>query len=144
MFYDMDEMIAEQKKLLQQRAIIDERLSIIEGLIALKRRLDNTPPVYIDENTLKFFGAQKTQKRPRNILPPSTIVANVRELLIEIGRPMTRRELLKELEKRSVPIIGKDRAKVVGTMIWRAKEPDGTPSFINTEQGYWPSDIPLP
>jgi len=77
-------------------------------------------------------------------LPPSTIVAKVRELLLEIGKPMTRRELLKELEKRNIPIIGKDRAKVVGTMIWRAKEPDGSSSFINTEQGYWPSDTPLP
>gem|GEM_PF-6255366 len=144
MAHDIDRMVTERKRLLKQKAIIEERLSIIEGILALNKKLENAPAVYFGDNFSEFSIVGRGRKRPRGVLPPSEIVTNVRELLIEAGRPMNRRELLKELERRNIPVIGKDRAKVVGTIVWRAKEPDGSPSFINTEKGYWPSDIPLP
>jgi hypothetical protein len=60
-----------------------------------------------------------------------------RRILLEHGKPMTRSELLKALEERDVFLAGEDKAKYLGTIMWRMKE-----AFVNLDgHGYWPSDM---
>src|SRR5438067_7182180 len=56
----------------------------------------------------------------------------------EIGRPMTRTQILDWLERNGTPLQGTDASKNAGTKLWRAKE-----KFINLRgSGYWFRDRP--
>ena len=76
-------------------------------------------------------------RRQRNLLPPARLAEICREIIIETGRPMTRSELLHELQERGIPMVGGDPSKVLGTILWRAGKFDNIKG-----QGYWPSDMP--
>lgn len=139
------DILEERNRLLRQRALIDERLRLIEELISLKQRLFGGAGFEAHTETqLEMEVPGKEGARQRNVLSPSTITSAVRDVLLEAGSPLKRGALLRELDKRAIPVIGTDRAKVLGTMIWRAKTPAGEPAFINTPKGYWPADVPLP
>jgi hypothetical protein len=68
------------------------------------------------------------------------VVAEVVEMiLVESRRPLTRGELAKELEARGVRLPAKDKAKYVGTILWRQSE-----RFENDGDGYWLKGQPRP
>ena len=52
----------------------------------------------------------------------------LRDVLVQAGRPMTRGELVKALDKRDIAIGGGDPRKNMGTIIWRLKD-----RFVNIE-----------
>lgn len=67
------------------------------------------------------------------------IMTEIRRLVVGEGRPMTRSELLRQLENKGYVIDGGDRSKVLGTNIWRSGH------FTHLDgRGYWPKDIPIP
>jgi hypothetical protein len=67
------------------------------------------------------------------------IVAEVRRIVINEGRPMNRSELVRRLEAAGYVLDGRDKSKVLGTNIWRSDK------FFHIDgQGYWPKDIPRP
>ncbi|MCC6479423.1 hypothetical protein [Sphingorhabdus sp.] len=69
----------------------------------------------------------------------SEILSEVRRIIVGEGRPMSRGELVRRLEAEGYVLDGRDKAKVLGTNIWRSEQ------FMHVEgQGYWPGDIPLP
>ncbi|WP_208110879.1 hypothetical protein [Aquamicrobium defluvii] len=139
---NFDDILNEREALLRQRADIDRRLRLIEDFIKLSQKLRVSPEV-----TQDLFSPTEPARgsaRERNVLSPATITGYVRQVLIEAGRPLKRGAILRELDLRDVPIVGGDRAKVLGTMIWRARRDDGEPAFENTPKGYWPSDLPMP
>jgi hypothetical protein len=62
-----------------------------------------------------------------------------RRIIIGEGRPLSRSELLRRLESIGYLVDGRDKAKVLGTNIWRSQK------FHHLEgRGYWPKDVPLP
>ena len=67
---------------------------------------------------------------PRRLLRPHLL-----ELFREIGHPLTRGQLLKELDARGIPVGGTyNRSKNMGTIMWRLRE-----DFISLDGfGYWP------
>lgn len=138
---NLQDFLGERETLLRQRAEIDKRLRLIDELISLSAKLLEGSP---SQDLFADLPPEKTERRERNILSPSTITDYVRQVLIEHGAPLKRGRILRELDKRDVPVVGGDRAKVLGTMIWRARRADGAAAFLNTEKGYWPSDYPLP
>jgi len=71
--------------------------------------------------------------------PSRDVAAKVAyEILLENGEPMTRTELVEAFDKRGNPIAGTDRAKNMGTIMWRLND-----KFVNIEgYGYWPKDVP--
>ncbi|MDZ5450859.1 hypothetical protein [Labrys sp. ZIDIC5] len=72
-------------------------------------------------------------------LSPDAILAACREVLVDARRPMTRGELVRALEARGHVLGGKDKAKNVGTILWRHRD-----KFIQIpELGYWPADVEL-
>ena len=69
----------------------------------------------------------------------SEIMSEIRKMVVGTGRPMTRSELLRQLEANGFVIDGGDRSKVLGTNIWRSRQ------FVHLDgRGYWPKDIPVP
>jgi reverse gyrase len=71
---------------------------------------------------------------------PSDIARIMERIIRDIGRPMTRGEIVDALERRDVGIPAQDKKRYVGTIAWRHK---GT--FENIEgKGYWVRDEKSP
>ena len=67
------------------------------------------------------------------------VMEEARRLILEARRPLKRGELVRLLERDGLPIEGTDKAKVLGTNLWRSGQ------FEQIEgQGYWPKDVPRP
>jgi hypothetical protein len=67
------------------------------------------------------------------------MLKEVRRQIIGQGAPLTRSELVKKLESVGYLVDGRDKAKVLGTNIWRSGK------FHHIEgRGYWPNDVPMP
>lgn len=89
------------------------------------------------------------EEQPSLDLGPSSVKARsayvlrlmeeARRLILEARRPLKRGELVKLLERDGLPVEGTDKAKVLGTNLWRSgqfEQIDGA--------GYWPKDLPRP
>lgn len=67
------------------------------------------------------------------------VIEEARRLILEARKPLKRGELVRLLERDGLPIEGTDKAKVLGTNLWRSGQ------FEQIEgQGYWPKDLPRP
>jgi len=89
------------------------------------------------DSALTRLGAPK---RERGLLPPRDIALAARDALLAANRPMDRGELVAELEKRGIPLAGKDKNKNLGTIIWRHPE-----LFVRVGNlGYWVKDVEIP
>lgn len=63
---------------------------------------------------------------------------HLRKAILEAGRPLTRTELVRAMDERRIPVGGTDRAKNMGTMMWRLND-----DFVSLEGlGYWPRNEP--
>jgi hypothetical protein len=81
----------------------------------------------------------KEPKRSRGTVPPSNIAATVRLILSEAKRPMKRGQLVAELERREIPLAGKDKNKNLGTILWRHSN-----EFVHLPKlGYWLRDVAI-
>ena len=67
---------------------------------------------------------------------PAEIVAAAKELMAEHRRPLSRSRLVKLLTEKGLKLPGKDKAKNVGTVIWRSKQFDNLAGY-----GYWPKSF---
>lgn len=79
-------------------------------------------------------------KRGPNGSPADEIVDAAKKALRDNDRPMTRYELVDAVEKAGLTVGGVDKARNMGTILWRSKQ------FKNAGDGYWPADDdpPLP
>lgn len=69
----------------------------------------------------------------------SRLMDEARRLIMEARRPLKRGELVRLLERDGLPVEGTDKAKVLGTNLWRSGQ------FEQIEgEGYWPKDVPRP
>jgi hypothetical protein len=67
------------------------------------------------------------------------LVEEAKRIILEAGRPLKRGELVRLLEREGLPVEGTDKAKVLGTNLWRSGK------FEQIEgEGYWPRDVPRP
>lgn len=77
---------------------------------------------------------------PRTQHPRAEMVPLIRNALVEVGRPLVRSALLRELGERGITIGGAVPTRNLGTLMWRLRE-----HFVNIEgRGYWPSGIEVP
>jgi reverse gyrase len=90
----------------------------------------NSLPVDNVDNSVQ---AERTGPRP-------TEIADMMERMIrEVGRPMTRGEIVKAFDMRDFEIPAKDKSRYLGTIAWRNKG-----KFINVNGlGYWLRNVPL-
>lgn len=85
-----------------------------------------------------------TDLKPGNVLirhkrgQPDDFANIMARVISDIGRPLTRSELVAEMEKRDVEIPSEDKERYLGTILWRHRE-----RFVNFPRvGYWLSDRP--
>jgi hypothetical protein len=70
---------------------------------------------------------------------PTELVRIMERLIREVGRPMTRGEIVDALNRRDVEIPAKDKSRYLGTIAWRNKH-----TFIHIEgRGYWVRDAKM-
>lgn len=131
----------EIKKIMEKRELLRQELEKIDNFLDLYRELTGTeavrsePPVSGSVEPPKSHG----RKRTSGTAKPSDVGPMARRILLEHGKPMTRSELLNALEERDVVLAGDDKAKYLGTILWRMKE-----AFVNLDgYGYWPRDKPF-
>jgi hypothetical protein len=80
------------------------------------------------------------RKVRRRVGRPGDVAEHMERIIRDVGRPMTRGEIVAAFEARDIPIPFEDKARYVGTIAWRHK---GT--FVNIEgEGYWLRDGPPP
>lgn len=80
------------------------------------------------------------QRRIRNKMRPNHVADLMQRIIREVGRPMTRGELVEAFERRDVQIPFADKGRYIGTIAWRHKG-----MFRNIEgRGYWLPEISLP
>jgi hypothetical protein len=132
----------EIKKIMEKRELLRQELEKIDNFLDLYRELTGTEAVR-SEPSAATDSAEPPKSHGRKRTPgtakPSDVGPMARRILLDNGKPMTRSELLKALEERDVVLAGEDKAKYLGTILWRMKE-----AFINLEGfGYWPKDKPF-
>ena len=70
------------------------------------------------------------------------IVGEVETLLAEVGRPMSRTEIVKGLKAKGVKVNGEDPARNIAAVLWRAQEQHKTLVDNLKGHGYWLMDRP--
>lgn len=132
----MDDAVANA---LKKKAKLEKQLAEIEQFLAMHRRLSggsrNADSSGKAPSELPTRVA--TLHRPTR---PAAIVSAMERILKHAGKPMTRGELAEACEKDGVEIPSADKARYVGTLLWRANA-----RFENYEgQGYWLKGVPIP
>lgn len=130
-------------RLLKRRAELAAEMKKLDDAIETLSQLTD---VFADEPASRSaldddqLSAQGEVSRERSILPPEEIARLAREVLLDNKRPLKRGALVRAMEAKSVPLVGKDKAKNLGTILWRFNG-----DFVSLKSlGYWPRDIALP
>ena len=142
----LEQLIATRTRVDQERFSTEKRLVEIRDYL---KKIDDAIVAIRAANDRNLASGQDIapppkHRRKRNTVPPREIGVHARQFLVEAGKPMKRGALLRVFDAKGVPVTGGDRAKVLGTVLWRLRKDNGQPEFINTENGYWPADIPVP
>lgn len=83
--------------------------------------------------------SEKVPMSRRRGAKPDEIAHTVQRIIGEVGKPMTRGQLVQALERRDVQLQAADKARYIGTIVWRHKS-----IFVNIEgRGYWLRGMPL-
>ena len=130
----------EIKKIIEKRDQLRQELQKIDNFLELYRDLTGTELVQTEPSG-KLANVDNFRRRGRKRTPgtvsPSDLGPMIRRILLEHGKPMTRSELLRALEGRDVKLAGEDKARYLGTIMWRMRE-----AFVNIDgYGYWPKDV---
>lgn len=129
---------ARRGELMLEVGRIDELLarhrSLAAEMAAILSGPDATP------RARKRATSQETDGRKRgpNGGRPDAIVAFAKAAIIEAGRPLTRSDLIPLIEAQGELVGGTDKARNLGTILWRSKR------FNSTGEGYWPQDVERP
>lgn len=126
------------KKAVEEREKLQERLDKLNLFIEMAQSLNEEPASVKQDFSKNIVTAQsRIESRPMRLRVPSDYIVNaVKRILRRSGRPMTRFELVDELQRMNIEINGVDKAKNLGTILWRS------PQFISTDEGYWLADRP--
>lgn len=92
------------------------------------------------DKTNRFSNSLSKTDRPsveKEATKPADIAASARDILLQAGHPLNRGELAKALEEAGLVLGASDKAKYVGTIMWRHRD-----LYRQIEgQGYWPIDV---
>lgn len=115
---------------MKRRAELRQQLEEIEQFLKLYEKFAGPQPA---EKPLKAG----SDERPET-LSGMDLVPHIRRLILDVGRPQSRGDVVKALAARGIHVGGQEPATNIGTVMWRAKE-----AFINLKPlGYWPRDVP--
>jgi|SRR5690348_1167732 len=124
-------------KLLKRREELRIESEALENLISAYTSLSRLKGADVEAPQLDLWKIRNSRKAKSAYV--GELLAEVRRLIISEGRPLNRGDLVRRLEAAGYLIDGSDKAKVLGTNIWRSEK------FDHIEgQGYWPRDIERP
>ena len=129
---------ARRAELMTEVARIDDLLNRHKSLAAeIAAALNGGIESQIKPSARKRTAPQDTGNRKRgpNGARPEEIAAAANAALREAGRPLTRFELIPLVEAQGCIIGGTDKARNLGTILWRSKQ------FESTGDGYWPLGV---
>lgn len=111
-----------------QKHLIEERLKHLEDAIRVITHIESP------SDAAQIQSAERqTWRSARGAIPPIEIANVTKTVLLAAKRPMKRGELVKALEAKGVLLLGKDKNKNLGTILWRYSD---TFEHIN-KLGYW-------
>ncbi|MCE4226771.1 hypothetical protein HCU64_23805 [Methylobacterium sp. C25] len=126
-------------EVLQRRRELQEELRVLNEIIHGYERLKELRSGNA-ARTVEASSDDKPRLRERNVYSPRQLANFARAEILKRGRPMTRGELLDAFESEGIPLAGRDKARNLGTIMWRFRE-----EFENVPgRGYWPKDVPNP
>lgn len=124
-------------KLLKRREELRIESEALENLISAYTSLSRLTGTDVEAPQLDLWKIRNSRKAKSAYI--GELLSEVRRLIISEGRPLNRGDLVRRLEAAGHLIDGSDKAKVLGTNLWRSKK------FDHIEgQGYWPRDIERP
>ena len=130
-----EEILAKALKRRAELALESEALDrLIETYTSLlKARAEEPAPV----DQLDLW--RGSTRRSLHSAQVAEMMDEVRRIILNENRPLKRGQLARKLIARGFQIVGTDKAKVLGTNMWRSGK------FIRVEgEGYWPADVPPP
>lgn len=123
-------------KALKRQDELRVEFEALQNLVSHYQRHLSAPPADEQPSLDLRLGATSLKARSAYV---ARLVDEVRRLIVDAGRPLKRGELVRLLERQGLPVEGTDKAKVLGTNLWRSGK------FEQIEgQGYWPRDLPMP
>jgi hypothetical protein len=125
----LSKALKRREELRLESEALDNLIRAYSGLMHLET--EPSPP------QLNLWQAQKSRRNRAAYV--ADLMGEIRRMIVAEGKPLTRSELLRRLEAQGHVIEGGDKAKVLGTNIWRS----GLFRHVNG-QGYWPKDVTLP
>jgi hypothetical protein len=131
----MDELLL---KALQRIDALEAELTVLRSFVDSYRRTVAHREVPAESPDLMGLmqSGQATKKQRSEFW--KMVISEAKNIIIQFGRPMTRGELADIIEKKGIPLPGKDKVKVFGTNLWRSGE------FLHFEgRGYWPKEHSL-
>lgn len=133
---------------ISRRATLLEEIDKLDKLIELWRWWQGSglaTPDASPENNDSAVGSASSSKGGtegdrETHASPAEVSREVLAVLVAAERPLKRGALLSALSKRGVKVGGTDKSKVLGTILWRAKD-----QFVSLSGwGYWIKDRPYP
>lgn len=128
-------------KLLKEKKEIEIRLREIDEFLDLYRKLigdiddENPDPSTGD---VPDEGAGKAARKPRKRVKTAEIASAAEGVIRAAGRPLTRAEIVEELEAIGFKLNSSDKPRYIGTILWRNQ-----PRFIYLEgRGYAVDGVP--
>lgn len=124
-------------KALKRQDELRSEFEALQNLVShYQRHLSGRLTVSSEEQPSLDLGASSVKARSAYV---ARLIDEAKRLILEARRPLKRGELVRLLERDGLPVEGTDKAKVLGTNLWRSGQ------FEQIEgQGYWPKDIPRP
>ncbi|MCC3244838.1 hypothetical protein LG047_05820 [Methylocystis sp. WRRC1] len=135
---------AQREQLAKGIESCDSAIATIEkGLSQAIQLRENIGPEFLETLEGIYFPKlpEMTSKAPMPAkeLTPKEVADHARSALLDAKRPMKRGALVRELERRGVPLAGRDKNKNLGTILWRHAD-----QFVSLPKlGYWVKDVPL-
>ncbi|WP_230769209.1 hypothetical protein [Sphingomonas sp. Leaf4] len=121
------------KKAMQKRLSLQAELKKVENFLKMAEDYNGGAlPNLLDTNEI----IKRSEERLRNHIQnrrysTDQVVEATKKVLSSAKRPMNRFELVEVLDDMNVRINGVDKAKNLGTILWRS------PDFVSTPEGYW-------
>lgn len=128
------------REIIQRRHELQQELKVLNEIIHGYERLQELRSAGLAREPVpdQTSEAAPSRRRERNVYSPRQLAGLARVEILKRGRPMTRGELVDAFEAEGIPLVGRDPARNVGTIMWRFRN-----EFLNVPgQGYWPKDVP--
>jgi acyl-CoA hydrolase len=132
----MDELL---QKALARRDELRRELETLEIFIRSYSEVKDRQAPASSSTPDLFRMVPRASMRKQRALANEGSMNAAEQIILAAGRPLSRSELLRELEVQGHEIVGSDKSKVLGTNLWRSKR------FYNLKgAGYWPISAPIP